>query len=133
MELCKQFLNGSNGGILILDRIGKIIFVNKTMLGILDQEEREVMGQNFFGILSQKPKAVFISNIIPLMPAGFLIYCEATPKTYNGSQALVVHQLRTPLTAIKWTIEDLLGANGLNSVSAKGFRKFIRLTNLALI
>src|SRR3989338_152115 len=107
----EQFLEGSNDALIIVDRDNVIIFLNKAAIQLLNQPEKFVLGQNLLDVLCGEC-APFI-RVATHFIDGAIVNIVSRDSQNNFS--VVIHQLKAPLAALKWTIEDILEDDYLNA------------------
>lgn len=89
MTSYEKFLSQSSSALLIIDGENRIVFYN----------------QSAARLLKSLGEAILIEEVIPI-ENGVLVYL--TIDEYRAAQSTIFHQLKAPLSSIKWTTETLL-------------------------
>jgi signal transduction histidine kinase len=114
MRSCKAFLAKSEHPLIISDTGNGILFCNNAAVDLL----------------MSSGNAVAVQKTLPL-DGGHLIYLQ--PDLAGSMQSMVIHQLRAPLTAIRWNVDLLLSAARLAKEEKLDLLKNIQKTNQHLI
>lgn len=114
-------LSRSDSAIIIIDANVNIVVWNKTAEEILGLRTQEVLGKNFFQVLNKIDKhipkidvATPLRNVRNDIVGAIIIFHNQVEQREKEPVAMVTHQLRAPLTAMRWTIEALLEGNQLS-------------------
>lgn len=114
MRSCKAFLAKSEHPLIISDTGNGILFCNSAAADLLGNSGSSVAVQKTF----------------PL-DGGHLIYLQ--PDRAGSMQSMIIHQLRAPLTAIRWTVDLLLSTAKLAKEEKLDLLQNIQKTNQHLI
>lgn len=128
MKSYEKFLDDSQQAIIVVGRFGAVIAANKQANALL-KNSGGIVGHNVFEVLAQSLNGFSLRSVIPLIDGG-IIYLEAS-QLISGISAMV-HQLRSPLTALKWTVEDMLEDVSLNSRQEQGLQNLHRTTQFLI-
>lgn len=113
MGSCEDFLSKSKEALLVIEYGGKGIFCSNAAADLLRNSSNSVR----------------IQAAYPLN-GGYLIYLK--PDKSDEMQSLVIHQLRAPLTAIRWNTELLLSEAELDREDQVDLLRNIQKTNQRL-
>lgn len=106
MKSYEQFLENSQEAILIIDRSNSIVFANKSAASALrSKASGDLIGGNAIMALGKVLDGISIQGII-LLPEGAILHIGASEP--NGNLSMMIHQLKAPMAALKWIIEDML-------------------------
>jgi signal transduction histidine kinase len=107
MKSYEKFLDESASPVLIVDPQTEIVFLNKAAEILFEMEKSAIVGLRLLELIHKAGRRVIIDEIL-LSVAGAAIFLNPSAP---GESALIFHELRAPLTAIKWTTESLLEEN----------------------
>lgn len=105
MRTCAQFLEKNSSAIFIVDRHSRIVFANSRAAALIKKKPEELIGKYFFDVISANEFTIALEDVRSL-PEGTLLYCS--DKSREAGCALMAHQLKSPLAAIRWMCELLL-------------------------
>lgn len=120
MKTCTQFLEKSSSAIFVVDRHSRIVFANGRAAALAKKRPEELVGKHFFDIIGTREMTVALEDV-QLLPEGTLLYCSN--KSAETSSALMIHQLKSPLSTIRWMCELLLQRKTIASDDRKILRE----------
>ena len=106
MDSCKNCLDTSGTPLAVFSLKFQTIFANTTLLDLLPQGKREIIGWTLWNLLSLYRDTLSLKTVVSV-DDGYMVYFEIKPKAEIDMNAMIAHQLRAPLTTIKWLAESL--------------------------
>jgi two-component system phosphate regulon sensor histidine kinase PhoR len=105
MRTYEDFLTRNNKAILIIDAIGRIIFLNHIGGRLLNLIPEKARGSNFFKKLKNTIFPLVLEGI-SLVDGAAILYLSPKEDLAN-EKFLAIHQLKAPLASMKWSLELL--------------------------
>lgn len=104
MKSYEQFLDQSGQAIAVVASNGNMIFLNRAAEKLSGMKREVAIGKAFFDLFVNNRTSFVIERVVAF-PVGYML--QLSPCEAMSDKHLMVHQLKTPLVAMKWSLEVL--------------------------